>query len=206
MALAFGEMGRLEIALMRIPRERTPRVTSTEPSSPSEPSGVLDRVAAGDEGAAKECIRRYGPLVGAMARRLCPDEHDDAVQDAFVEIWKSAGRYDPKTAPEHVFVMTVARHRLVDRRRAAARRGPPMVGDDRAPDTAASAEVLTDLAKCRSALSALDEAQRRAVLLSCEGLTHEEIAETTELPLGTVKSHVRRGLIALRLALFGGES
>ena len=80
---------------------------------------------------------------------------------------------------------------------------PPPAG---LPDTSASAEVLADLAKCRSALSANDEPQRRAVLLSCEGLTHEEIAETTDLPLGTVKSHVRRGLIAIRLALFGGKS
>jgi RNA polymerase sigma-70 factor (ECF subfamily) len=202
MTLAFPSMARLDIALMR--KEPDDKAAVAVPSDAT--AGVLSRLAAGDEGAARECIRRYGPLVGSMARRLCPNEHDDAVQDAFLEIWKSAGRYDPRTAPEHVFVMTVARHRLVDRRRSAARRGPPLVGDDRAPDMGASPEVLADLAKCKDAVSALEEPQRRAVLLSCEGLTHEEIAETTNLPLGTVKSHVRRGLIAIRQALFGEES
>lgn len=199
MTLAFPSMARLETYRMRKePRER--------PSTVSSPEAVLPRVAAGDEAAARECIRRYGPLVGAMARRLCPNEHEDAVQDAFLEIWRSAGRFNPEVAPEHVFVMTLARHRLVDRRRASSRRGPPLVGDDNAPDMGASPEILADLAKCKNAVSGLEATQQRAVLLACEGLTHEEIAETTQLPLGTVKSHVRRGLMAVRRALLGEES
>jgi len=164
---------------------------------------LLERIASGDELAARACIRKYGPLVAAMARRLCPNEADDAVQDAFIEIWKSAPRYSPTSGPEHVFIMTVTRHRLVDRRRAAQRRGPPLTLPESTPDTSAPPEVLADLARCREAIASLEEGPRRAVLLSCEGLTHEEISESTQIPLGTVKSHVRRGLAAVRRALLG---
>ena len=167
---------------------------------------LLDRIAAGDEEAARACIRRYGPLVTAMARRLCPFEVDDAVQDAFVEVWRSAPRFRADSGPEHVFVMTVTRHRLVDRRRAAKRRGPPLVLADSAPDRGAPPEVLADLSRCRDAIAQLDDGPRAAVMLACEGLTHEEIAESTQLPLGTVKSHVRRGLAAVRRALLGEDS
>lgn len=203
MTLACSPPFRLVSPSMRPGRE-TP--ANDAAANPDDARGVLARVAAGDDRAARECIRTYGPLVGAMARRICPNEVEDAVQDVFVELWRSSARYDPKAAPEHVFVMTIARHRLIDRRRASIRRGVPLQHeDDTSTDLAASPETLVDLAKCRVAIDSLEVGQKRAVLLACEGLTHEEISETTEQPLGTVKSQIRRGLLALRRSLLGEE-
>jgi RNA polymerase sigma-70 factor (ECF subfamily) len=197
MVMALPSLPRLKVAAMSD--------DSAAPRSGARVEPLLPRVASGDEGAARDCIRRYGPLVAAMARRLCPNEVDDAVQDAFVEIWKSARRFDPAAGEEHVFVATVTRHRLIDRRRASQRRGPTLDLPDTSPDRGAPADVLADLKRCRSALEGLEEGPRQVVLMACEGLTHEEIAEATQMPLGTVKSHVRRGLVAVRRVLFGEE-
>lgn len=203
MTLACSPPFRLVSPSMRPSRETS---ANDAAATTENARGLLARVAAGDDRAARECIRTYGPLVGAMARRICPNEVDDAVQDVFVELWRSSARYDAKTAPEHVFVMTIARHRLIDRRRASIRRGSPLQHeDDTSADIAASPETLVDLAKCRVAIDSLEVGQKRAVLLACEGLTHEEISETTEQPLGTVKSQIRRGLLALRRSLLGEE-
>ncbi len=206
MTLAYSPPFRLGSQAMRPGRESPANDAGVTSGETRSERGLLSRVADGDDRAARECIRTYGPLVNAMARRICPNEVDDAVQDVFVELWRSSSRYDSKTAPEHVFVMTIARHRLIDRRRASVRRGAPLQHEDEtSADMAASPETLVDLAKCRVAIDSLEAGQKRAVLLACEGLTHEEISETTEQPLGTVKSQIRRGLLALRRSLLGEE-
>ncbi len=102
------------------------------------PETLLPRIAAGDPDAVQACIRRYGGLVWSLALRMSRSREDaeDAVQEIFISLWKSADRFDPSRATEVTFIAMVARRRLIDRRRAAQRRPeeatlnlyPPYVG------------------------------------------------------------------------------
>jgi RNA polymerase sigma-70 factor (ECF subfamily) len=87
---------------------------------------VLPRIAAGDPGAASDCLARYGGLVWSLARRFLSNVADaeDAMQDVFIELWKNAGRYDPSRASEPTYVTMIARRRLIDRKRKAGRAPP----------------------------------------------------------------------------------
>lgn len=165
-------------------------------------ASVLVEVATGKEGAVRACVDRYGNLVWALARRLSPNaaEAEDAVQEIFVDLWRSAPRFDPNIASEAAFIATIARRRLIDRRRRRGRQ-PATPNDLSAPEPtiAPSQELVGDAAFAARAIEQLRPEQRRALLLAtCHGLTHEEIAETTGMPLGTVKAHVRRGLLRVR--------
>jgi RNA polymerase sigma-70 factor, ECF subfamily len=167
---------------------------------------LLHRVAAGDPAAVRECIAAFGGLVWSIARRFEPGDAEDAVQEVFLDLWKSAGRYDPHVASETAFVAMIARRRLIDRRRMRARRPEtqdldelPSIADGAAsqPDTCAEAR------QAARALSKLRPEQRQVLVLSSQGLSHGEIATQTGMPLGTVKAHARRGLLSIRAALLG---
>lgn len=176
---------------------------------------ILARVASGDEQAMGACLQAYGPLVGGLARRLCPHEAEDAVQDIFIELWRVAGRYDPSKASEQAFVAMIARRRLIDRtRRSRARvqadafaEGQDFESEERS--VAETAELADEAAQAAEVLAELRDEQRQVIELSIyEGLSHSQICERTGMPLGTVKTHLRRGLIAVRerLAERGGEA
>ncbi len=174
------------------------------------PRPLLPRVALGDELAARECIHRYAPLVASIARKFfgADAECDDAAQDIFLELWRCAARFDERTASEAAFVVMIARRRLIDR--ARSRKRSPIAVDIDALNLAAphaSLERHTDARTAARALEGLRADQRNAVVLATvHGMAHEEIATELDLPLGTVKSHIRRGLSAVRAALFGEES
>ncbi|MCX5746449.1 MAG: sigma-70 family RNA polymerase sigma factor, partial [Proteobacteria bacterium] len=89
---------------------------------PATVTPLLARVAVGDRGALRECLDRYGGLVWSIARRFEASEAEDAVQEIFVDLWKSAVRYDPEVASEPTFIAMIARRRLIDRRRSRGRR------------------------------------------------------------------------------------
>lgn len=173
--------------------------------APAEPPPVLGRVAAGDAAAVRECIARYGNLVWSIARRFEGADAEDAVQEIFLDLWKSAARFDRNVASETAFVAMIARRRLIDRRRTRGRRPTmdpvselPAIADDRTgPDTCAEAN------QAARALDQLRPEQRQVLVLSSQGLSHGEIAEQTGMPLGTVKAHARRGLLSIRAALLG---
>lgn len=169
---------------------------------------LLRRVAAGDESAVQACIDRFGGLVWSLARRLLPTaaDLDDAVQEVFVEVWRNAYKYDEGVASETAFVAMLARRRLIDRRRRLERRHDRDQLPDSAADDATATPVGLGLAEeARAAADAFEQLsseQRRCLRLSVyEGLSHEKIAASTGLPLGTVKTHVRRGLIKIRQLL-----
>lgn len=179
---------------------------SAEPAVATSREPVLARVAAGEQSAIRECLARYGGLVYALARRHEGGAGDveDAVQEVFVDLWKSAARFDPSIAGEATFVAMIARRRLIDRRRARDRRPtgealPEVLAAQ--PDPAASPELRVEAAQAARALETLRPDQREVLTLACHGMSHSEIAEQTGLPLGTVKAHARRGLIAIRAAL-----
>jgi len=168
----------------------------------------LARAARGDEAAVRECLGRFGPLVWGLARRLSPTRADaeDAVQEIFLDLWRHGGRYDPSRASEEAFVAVIARRRLIDRRRRAARRPrlEPIEQAAQAVSPAGSAELVAEAALAARAMSGLSAPQREVLRLSvAQGLTHEEIASHTGMALGTVKAHARRGLIRIRNLLSG---
>ena len=93
---------------------------------------LLTQIASGDMAAVGEFLRRHTALVFGQARRFCRNAQDaeDAVQDIFLEIWRSAGRYDPAQGSEVTFVATIARRRLVDRLRRQTNRPAPDLLED----------------------------------------------------------------------------
>lgn len=171
---------------------------------------LLHRVAAGDDSATRACIERFGNLVWSLARRLSgsPAEAEDAVQEIFVDLWRSASRYDPAVASETAFVAVLARRRLIDRRRRRSRRldTEPLADAPTVSDELGSArmEMCGEAVLAEKALAQLRPEQRQVLMLAaCHGLSHEEIAVFVGLPLGTVKAHARRGLIRVREILGG---
>jgi len=169
-------------------------------------STLLERIAAGDPSAVKECMDVFGGLVWSLARRMSSSAADaeDATQEIFLEIWKSAGRYDPALGSEAVFVTTIARRRLIDRMRARKRRPRTEEFDETAPmesgaEVVDSGALAVEAALAARALEQLGDAERQVLLLGIvDGLTHSEIATATGKPLGTVKTHMRRGLKKVR--------
>lgn len=168
---------------------------------------LLQRIAAVDENAVRECLDVHGGRVWALARRFSPDRADaeDAVQEIFISLWKSASRYDAERASEAAFVATIARRRLIDRLRARGSRVqtvPIEEHDVAGRHPAPQAEAALDLVRVRDVMNELDAGPRRVLELAVVGgHSHSQVAEATGIPLGTVKSHVRRGLQRVRDAL-----
>ena len=163
----------------------------------------LQRIARGDRDAVEACLDRYGPLVWSIARRFFRDraEAEDAVQDVFIDLWSKAARYDPSLAEEPVFVAMIARRRLIDRLRRKRREPVPesLEAAGSVPDAQLSAEAGGDASRAARLLATLRPEQREVLELAIyQGLSHSEVAGRLGMPLGTVKTHARRGLMALR--------
>jgi len=178
----------------------------------SVPLTILQRVADGDAAAVDECLGKYGGLVWSLARRFCPRHEDaeDAVQEIFVEIWRNSGKFDPHIASEATYITMIARRRLIDRYRRSSRDlditslQKEVVARD--VEHERRAEVSEEAARARQYMKQLRPEEQRVLELSINrGLSQSQIAETTNLPLGTVKTHSRRGLIRLR-ELLGVDS
>jgi len=177
-------------------------------------SSILSRIAAGDGDAVGECMNRYGGLVWSLARRMAPKTAEDAVQEIFIDLWKSAGRFDPSKASEKTFIATIARRRLIDRLRKQGRR--PQMRSLPEPDEPTAEPSVDDHlviqrgAEAKSAaryLNKLRPEQRRVIRLSVvEGMSHSEIATATGIAIGTVKSHIFRGLAKVRERLAEAEA
>lgn len=166
---------------------------------------LLPQVAAGDPTAVDAFLRRHQNMVWGLARRFCRSAEDaeDATQDIFVEIWRSAARFDSRAGSEVTFLMTIARRRLIDRARRQGRRPAAELLEDAgtiaAPAQQDRAELDDEVQRAQEALAQLRPEQREVLGLALgHGRTHHEIAAAIGIPLGTVKSHARRGLIRLR--------
>jgi RNA polymerase sigma-70 factor (ECF subfamily) len=166
---------------------------------------ILLELASGSPGAMQRCMDRFGGLVWSLARRQTSSgaDADDAVQEIFIDVWKSAARFDPSIASESTFVATIARRRLIDRGRRRQRRIDaaiiPEAVQPEAEPTPDLSERNEQAGRATAALEQLRPEQQRILQLSIyHGRSHEEISRSTGLPLGTVKTHARRGLIRLR--------
>ncbi len=166
---------------------------------------ILARVSSGEEAAVEECLTRYGSLVWSLARRLSRNlsEAEEAVQEIFVDIWRNSHRFDANVSSESTFVTMLARRRLVDRHRRRSREAVTSEIPDSLTDGEVTVEqrmeVDDEAARARRHLRQLKPEERQVIELAVDqGLSHAEIAERTGLPLGTVKTHSRRGLQRLR--------
>ena len=169
------------------------------------PQNILERVAAGDSLAVEECLQRYGRLVWSLALRLCPNRSDaeDAVQEVFIEVWQHASRFDPQVASEATYITMIARRRLIDRLRRWDRSldttpiEDEIVESDSGKDR--QGDIEEEITLARKCMKQLRPEQQKVLELSIsQGLSQSQIAKVVNLPLGTVKTHARRGLIRLR--------
>ena len=165
---------------------------------------ILPRVAAGEARAMNLCITQYGGIVWSIAKRYIKDssEAEDLVQEVFTEIWKKAASFDPALASESTFVGLIARRRAIDFLRRQGRQPgfEPLAAAESLPlPTAETSTINCDPETVKTSIANLPSDLRQLFHLFFEdGFTHPEIAERTGLPLGTVKTRLRRGLITLR--------
>ncbi len=166
---------------------------------------ILGRIAAGDGKAVAECVQQFGDLVWSLAHRYCYDtsEAEDAVQDIFIDLWSNAGRFDENIASETTFVAMIARRRLIDRVRKRSRQPRLESFEEEAIDADASwsmpLEEQIEAAQVAHVMRKLRPEQKRIMELSLyRGYSHSDIAKKLDLPLGTVKTHLRRGLMSIR--------
>jgi len=179
----------------------------------SEPNPVVEeilpRVARREALAMNDCITQFGGLVWSIIRRYVqPDsEAEDVVQEAFSELWQKADRFDASRASAATFIGLIARRRSIDWLRRKSRR-PELQPLPEDFDERMSAPVAdtprVDSESLHGALQQLPTEIRELFQLHfAKGLTHHEIADHTGLPLGTVKTRLRRGLITLRTLMRG---
>ncbi|MFI4883331.1 MAG: sigma-70 family RNA polymerase sigma factor [Phycisphaerales bacterium JB064] len=178
------------------------------PRDPKADLELMQRVASGEEAAIGDLYDRFGSLVYRMAFQTMPTRADaeDAVQEIFVRLWKTADRYDPKRAALVTWVMLLSRRHLVDRlRRSQARLKTTALGDSSGQmpgDGSGEMKRLEQDERYRDVLElvkTLPELQQRVVIRAyLGGQTLRQIGEELDTPIGTVKSALSRALVRLR--------
>jgi RNA polymerase sigma-70 factor (ECF subfamily) len=171
---------------------------------------VLARIANGELHALDELYERYKTMAYSIAYRITNDAAaaEDVVQEAFLGAWRNAARYVEGRGSVKTWLLSIVHHRAIDavrRRRPVAELPeredvpPPAL---RLPDVWGEVSANLDAEAVRAALAGLPDVQREAIELAYfGGLTQQEIAERTGTPLGTVKSRMRLGLLAMRRVL-----
>jgi len=175
---------------------------------------LIARVVQGDQNAFRALYDRLVDPLYSLACKMLGDEVEaqDAMQDAFVQIWRRAGSYDPEQSSVFTWAILLTRSRIIDRLRARGRRLRVVAAstdDENIPVTAGDASVAESAAdissrkesamRVRTVMANLPVEQREAIELAFfGGLTQHEVAERLGEPLGTVKARIRRGLLKLR--------
>lgn len=173
---------------------------------------AIERVARGDQSGLADLYDRHARFVYSLALRVLRDSGDaeDVVQEVFCQVWRQASRFDVSRGNLAAWIVTLTRTRAIDAlRRRKAR--PPLTNDAKPVECADDSpgidvQVMWEgrARDIRNALDNLPLLQRVAIELAFfDGLTHSEIAERLEVPLGTVKTRVRQGLLRLRDSLAG---
>jgi RNA polymerase sigma-70 factor, ECF subfamily len=180
----------------------------------SDDAPLLARVVRGDGAALKTLYDRHGARVLAVALRVlsAASEAEEIVQETFVEVWRRAREYDERRGGAAAWITTIARNRAIDRlrkrgstaRTASAAAEQPVAPP---PSPLEDVELRIERERIGVAMAALPEEQRRSIELAFfEGRTHQEIAELTGTPLGTIKTRVRLGMEKLAALLRGSRS
>lgn len=199
----------------RRPRRYGGAVTSGLRESEEDQGDVVRSLAArlveGDETALEAVYDRWSALVHTYALRALQDVHDaeEVTQQVFISAWRSRHTLTPSPAALPAWLIGIARHKVADVRAARARDAERVAAAAAVPgaleaDTSAADEEIADRLVVRQAVEELPDPRRTILFLAFwEERSHAEIAETVGLPLGTVKSHVRRGLVKLHQQLEG---
>jgi RNA polymerase sigma-70 factor (ECF subfamily) len=170
---------------------------------------LLWRVASGDRVAFRKLYDLQSPRLFAVAMRLTRQSSlaADAVHDAFLQVWRNAAQFDSTRGTPESWIMSLVRYRALD---IARNRSREVVGHDLPEQADLDPNPLEHLEQRRDAqalahcLEGLEEDRRRLVLLAfVDGLSHGELARRVGMPLGTVKSWIRRSLMMLRTCLDG---
>jgi RNA polymerase sigma-70 factor (ECF subfamily) len=171
---------------------------------------ALVRIAGGDRAALRLIYQDTSAKLFGVCLRILNDrsEAEDVLQDVYVTVWRKAGTFDPGRASPITWLVAIARNRAIDKLRAGAggRRSEPIDSAAGVSDPApAAVEVLAQaqenarLTNCLAELEARHATAIRSAFM--EGNTYEELAKRMDVPLGTMKSWVRRGLLKLRACL-----
>lgn len=171
---------------------------------------TMDRLVSGDLGALDRLYEQYGAMSYSIAYRITGDRGaaEDVVQEAFLGAWRNAARYADGRGTVRTWLLSIVHHRAIDairRRRPTVELPETEVGVPASltmPDTWGEVAAGLDRDAVQNALRRISEVQREAIELAYfSGLTQTEIAERTNVPLGTVKGRLRLGLQGLRAAM-----
>jgi RNA polymerase sigma-70 factor, ECF subfamily len=183
------------------------------PDAPTDDAEValIRALAKGDAQALSSLYDQYSSILLAVAQRILGNakEAEDLLHDVFLEVWRHAGDYDRARGTVRAWLLMRMRSRALDRKRAQGRSRVVLLENGQMPDGEAKEEdpsLAPDRAVVRKAVAALPPDQRVVLELGYfEGLTSAEIAERVDIPIGTVKSRVARGLATLRAGIVGDE-
>ena len=166
---------------------------------------ILARIAAGEDGSFELLIEKYGNLVWSIGKKFLYRQSDveDAVQEVFIAIWKSADKFDSSKAKEITFISMIARRRFIDHlRKISKHKNLESIDEDNSTHQLYKESMLnesTDLQLIKNAIKSLDIDDQELLNLSIyQGYSHSEISKLLNLPLGTVKTKIRRNLIKLQ--------
>jgi RNA polymerase sigma-70 factor (ECF subfamily) len=176
----------------------------------AELSAWIFQAGGGDQAALRRIYVAESARLFGIALKILRDRSaaQDALQDGFVSVWQRARQFDPARGSARVWLGAIVRHRALDIARARGREtlsddptlGDEVVTDDPVDRIAAKA----DGARLHDCLKGLEEKNRRSIVLAfVDGLSHAQVAEKLDLPLGTVKAWIRRGLMNLRACMEG---
>ena len=194
--------------LETVSREKDVSAASSEEQSPvARQQQLLAQVATGDRAAFAELYDLVSPRVFGLIKRLLRDhsQSEEVTQGVFLEIWQTATRFDPNKGGASTWILTMAHRRAVDRVRASqsSRDRDIKIGiRDHKTDydhVSETIEIRMEHERVEKAMLRLTELQRQAVSLAYYGgLSHSEVAEKLSVPIGTVKTRLRDGMIRLR--------
>ncbi len=188
-----------------------PRDRDTDPMIDATPAmrlqQLLARVAVGDKTAFSDLYDEVAPRVFGLVKRLLVDhsQSEEVTQEIFLEIWQTASRFDPNKGGATTWILTMAHRRAVDRVRASqsSRDRDVKIGirdyQNDYDNVSSSVEVTIEHERVEKAMGRLTELQRQAIQLSYYGgYSNSEVAEILSVPIGTVKTRIRDGMIRLR--------
>ncbi len=182
-------------------------VNATEPQAIAGTEALLARIATGDQLAFSELYDQIAPRVLGLIRRVLKDpaQSEEVAQEVFLEIWQTVTRFDPNKGGAMSWILTMAHRRAIDRVRAsqAGRDRDTKIGiRDYNPaydSVSESVEVRIEHERVEKAMARLTELQRQAVTLAYYGgYSHSEVAEMLSVPIGTIKTRLRDGMMRLR--------
>lgn len=174
-------------------------------------AALIRAVARGDDAAFREIYRLRSSRLYGIALRITRQQPMalDAVQDAFLEVWRNASRFDRRRGTADFWLASLVRYRAIDMTRRLTREIPsddlPEAMDEE-PDVLSRMVASSDTAALRACLETLEPERRRLLTMAfIDGLSHSELSQRLNVPIGSVKSWIRRSLLSLRSCM-GGEA